>query len=131
MSGEVDLEEIKAAHPRNPHECPTCREYHCAACPVYDLVAEVERLREEATEAHKERLDKAVTSRTVAALDDALQAAVAENRRLREALRLLTSSWEDASIGRAVRRGPWLDREEFKAIQRLAPALATDTTEEP
>ena len=37
--------------------------------------------------------------------------AKAEMERLREAIRTLTSSWEDAYIGGAVRRGPWIDRQ--------------------
>ena len=48
-----------------------------------------------------------------------------ENKQLREGLLRLTSSWEDADIGGAVRRGPWLDRDEFVAIQRLARQWTT------
>lgn len=62
----------------------------------------------------------AITAEWLREVTEARDHAVAEGERLREALRRLTSSWEDAHIGAAVRRGPWLDRTEFEAIQKLA-----------
>ena len=117
---DLNLEELKA---RCDASMGTAVEFY----EVRELVAEVERLREEATEAHKERLDKAVTSRTVAALDDALQAAGAENRRLRKIedaakrLRDLEKSYVHAHT--VARVG-----DEIKIVAAtLDAALATDT----